>query len=78
MGKPIITTDWPGCREVVGRGPNGVLVPVRDSAALAEAMELFLKNPGLAAEMGRKSRMLAERRFDVRRVNATIVKHLLQ
>ena len=37
-GQPIVTTDWPGCREVVRHENNGFLGPVRESAALAEAL----------------------------------------
>jgi glycosyltransferase involved in cell wall biosynthesis len=43
MGRPCITTDIPGCREIVRDGENGYLVPVKDANALADAMERFLK-----------------------------------
>lgn len=78
MGKPVITTDWPGCREAVCGGTNGALVPVKNVPALADAMEKFLKQPDLARDMGLRSRELAERRFDVKRVNSTIMEYLLQ
>ena len=42
MGRPIVTTDAPGCRETVRPGQNGYLVPVRDAAALAKALERFI------------------------------------
>jgi len=45
MGRPVITTDAPGCRETVEEGVNGFLVPVKDSQALAEAMEKFIEQP---------------------------------
>lgn len=69
MGKPVITTDVPGCRETVDDGGNGYLVPSRDAAALAAAMIRLLDNPALTQEMGRRSRRLAVERFDVRKVN---------
>jgi glycosyltransferase involved in cell wall biosynthesis len=64
MGRPIITTDAPGCRETVRPGWNGYLVPVRDSSALAAAMESFLLDRNLAEAMGANSRRLAESRYD--------------
>ena len=74
MGRPIITTDAPGCRETVVNGENGYLVPVRDGMALAGAMERFLSCPSLIESMGQKSRRMAEKKYDVRKVNASILK----
>ena len=73
MGLPVITTDAPGCRETVVNGVNGYLVPVRDSAALADAMRTFIARPETIAAMGAESRRLAEERFDVHRANAGII-----
>lgn len=75
MGRPIITTDTPGCRETVVDGVNGYLVPVRDSEALSKAMLKLINNPELAAEMGRQSRDIACTRYDVGEVNANILEH---
>ncbi|UOR05161.1 glycosyltransferase family 4 protein [Hymenobacter aerilatus] len=65
MGKPIVTTDVPGCRETVVHGHNGLLCQVRDAADLAEKMLQVqkLSDPDLA-QMGRASRQLAEQKFD--------------
>jgi len=68
-GRPIITTDWVGCRETVVDGVNGFLVEPKDVAALADRIERYLRNPSLVEEHGRKSRELAENRFDIRAVN---------
>lgn len=73
MGRAIVTTDVPGCRETVIDGVNGLLVPVRDAGALATAMERFVVEPQLADRMGRESRRIAEEKFDVHRVNAAIL-----
>lgn len=73
MGRPVITSDTPGCRETVIPGRNGFLVPPRDPQALAKAMERFLLDPELIAEMGAESRLLAEARFDVNAVNDHIL-----
>lgn len=76
MGRPIITTDAPGCRETVQSGKNGYLVPMHDSIQLADAMERFLVNPASIPSMGAASRSLAEEKFDVREVNRTILQSL--
>lgn len=71
MGKPIITTDMPGCRDVVDDGVNGYLITPRDAAALSDSMMAMcsLPAPELAA-MGEASRTKAERQFDERLVIA--------
>jgi glycosyltransferase involved in cell wall biosynthesis len=68
-GRAIVTTDMPGCREPVIDGENGFLVPARDSAALAAALQRFIDTPGLLGVMGARSRALAETIYDVRKVN---------
>lgn len=76
MGRPIITTDAPGCRETVIEGVNGFLVPIKNVEKLVEAVEKFIRQPGLIATMGKESRKIAEEKFDVRKVNQDILKHL--
>nr|CAD6596168.1 glycosyltransferase family 1 protein [Rhizobium sp. Khangiran2] len=73
MARPIITTDWVGCRDTVVHGRNGFLVQPRDIETLASAMQRFIHEPHLIPEMGRQSRILAEERFDVRKVNVKIL-----
>jgi glycosyltransferase involved in cell wall biosynthesis len=74
MGRPIITTDAPGCRETVRDGENGFLVAVRNVPALVEAMARFVHEPDLVKTMGRRSRLLAEEKFDVADVNRIILR----
>jgi glycosyltransferase involved in cell wall biosynthesis len=62
-GLPIVTTDAPGCREVVRDGDNGLLVPVRDASALADALRKLIENAPLRSEMGRRSRERAVAEF---------------
>lgn len=69
VGRPIVTTDWVGCRETVEEGVNGFLVAPKDPAALADRMERYLRDPALVARHGQASRALAERRFDICKVN---------
>jgi len=67
-GKPIVATDVAGCREVVGHGVNGLLVPVRNVGALAEAMGRLVADRSLREEMGMQSRKKAVDEFDVQHV----------
>lgn len=76
MGRPIITTDAPGCRETVIDGENGFLVPVKSVDALVEAMERFINEPDLAARMGKRSREIAEEKYDVHKVNAVMIREM--
>lgn len=73
MGRAVITTDAPGCRETVVDGVNGILVPTKDAAALAQAMFDLIENPELIERMGKAGRSLAEERFDVHKVNSVIL-----
>lgn len=73
IGRPVITTDVPGCRETVVDGENGFIVPVRDSQRLMEAMLRFIEMPALLKPMGGKSRQFAELRFDVNKINKKIL-----
>lgn len=74
MGRPIITTDAPGCRETVVEGENGFLVPIKDAGALAAAMERLILEPDLAIRMGSASLQLARDKYDVHKVNASIMR----
>jgi glycosyltransferase involved in cell wall biosynthesis len=68
MAKPIITTENVGCREVVEDGVNGLLVPVKDAKALAEAMIRLLEDPALRERMGKAGRAKVEQQFEERSV----------
>lgn len=74
MGRAVITTDAPGCRETVIDGDNGFLVPVKNAEALAEAMLRFIDQPELTAQMGQRSRDIAEDKYDVHKVNQQMLK----
>ncbi|WP_101047672.1 glycosyltransferase family 4 protein [Macromonas nakdongensis] len=76
MGRPVITTDVPGCRETVVDGVNGFMVPPRNVPTLAAAMLKFVQNPSLVATMGTESRRLAEERFDVDKINQRLMEVL--
>ena len=76
MGRAIITTDAPGCRETVIDGDNGFLVPVRSVDGLVEAMKAFIENSELVAQMGQRSREIAEEKYDVHKVNAVMLREM--
>ena len=69
MERPIITTDVPGCRDVVDHGRTGLLVPFRDSRSLALALRLFSENPDLARRCGKQARRKVKAEFQVSLVN---------
>jgi glycosyltransferase involved in cell wall biosynthesis len=73
MGRAIVTTDAPGCRQTVDEGVNGFLVAPGDATSLEAAMERFISERALIAPMGIQSRRIAESRFDVRQVNAQLI-----
>jgi len=72
MGRSIITTDAPGCRETVKNGVNGFLVPTFDDVEAANAMTKLL-SAELRKEMGKESRKFCESKFNVVDVNNTLL-----
>lgn len=69
IGRAIITTDSVGCKDTTIEGYNGFLVPKWDSGALVEKMIYFINNPKMTSVMGRNSRLLAEKKFNIDDVN---------
>ena len=76
MGRPIITTDVPGCRETVADGVNGLLVPERNAGALAAAMRALADRAGMRERMGDLSRQIAVEKYAVDKVNDALMAHL--
>ena len=68
-GLSIVTTDVPGCRDVVTNGVNGWLVPVKNADALANALETLITNPELRRKMGNAGREIAKNQFSMAKVN---------
>ena len=62
-GRPIVTTDAPGCREIVQDGINGYLVPLKDSVLLAQSLSKLIMNKDLRRSMGIKGRKMVEKDF---------------
>ena len=65
IGRPIVTTDSVGCRDVVEDGINGFLIPIKDAATLADRLRTLLDSKELRVDMGRKSREFAEQYFSI-------------
>jgi len=68
IGRPIITTDMPGCKETVVDGRNGFLIPPKDVPALCDKIGILIQNPELRMEMGHESRLIAEDNFSIEHV----------
>lgn len=68
--RPVVTTDVPGCRDVIEPDRSGVLVPVRDARALHQAVRALAQDAPRRLAMGQAGRALAEREFDVRQIVA--------
>ena len=66
--RPIISTDMPGCREIVHHGENGLLVPSKNITALAGAIRMLLLDPDLRQKMGARGREIAETDFSLEQV----------
>ena len=72
-GKPVVTTDVPGCREVVTDKDNGLLVPVKNIVELARALTILIQSPELRTKFGARGRERAEKEFSSNIViNATL------
>jgi glycosyltransferase involved in cell wall biosynthesis len=72
-GRPMVATDVPGCREIARRGVNALLVPPDDPAALADAIETLMKDPGMRLRFGRAGRQLVVDEFSSARIGREIV-----
>jgi glycosyltransferase involved in cell wall biosynthesis len=67
-GRAVVTTDVPGCRDAIEPGKTGLLVPVKDSKALADAIQSLIDDPELCHSMGQAGRALAEREFNIEKI----------
>lgn len=76
IGRPVITTDVPGCRETVIDGQNGFLVPAWSAEKLAEKMIYFIEHSECIVQMGLVSFKLAQERFDAVKVNQKLISYL--
>jgi glycosyltransferase involved in cell wall biosynthesis len=80
-GRPVVTTDAPGCRELVRPGENGIVVPSRDASSLASALRFLIENPETRIAMGKNNRQIAVQEFSQELVIAqfmTVYRDLLR
>lgn len=77
IGRAIITTDVPGCRETVEDGVNGFLVPPYSADSIAEKMIYFIQHPEQVISMGKASRKIAEQKFNIKEINRKLISILL-
>ena len=68
-GRPIVTTNSPGCRDIVRDGINGFLVPIRDINTLVDKLKILINSAELRGEMGDRGRELVENEFSLEKVN---------
>ena len=78
MGKAIITTNVPGCRETVQDGKNGFLIPLFDVEILAEKMIYLIEHPKEIVRMGNESYNTALEKFDVNKINTALEKLIVE
>lgn len=78
IGRPVITTDVPGCRETVIDGVNGYLIPPWSAESLANRMLRFIESPELIRKMSAESYSLARECFDERKVNKRLIRLLFE
>lgn len=76
IGRPVITTNVPGCRDTVIDGVNGFLVPKWNPQALAEKMTFFIEHPEQVRMMGDQSHKIAIEKFDAEKVNQRLLEIL--
>lgn len=67
-GRAVVTTDVPGCRDAIELDVSGLLVPVKDAEALADALQRLIESPALRQCMGSAGRVLAEREFAIEKI----------
>lgn len=68
LGRPIITTDHPGCRDAILNNKSGILVPIKDVKALSESIKELICNPEKMKFMGLEARKFADENFDIKKV----------
>lgn len=76
IGRAVITTDVPGCRETVVDGVNGFIVPAWSAEKIADKMIYFINNRDEIINMGANARRFAEEYYDVKKVNDRLIRIL--
>ena len=74
MSLPIITTNVPGCKDIITNNYSGLLVPVRNKEKLKFAIKKYLDNPAIAFKFGNNAREIVCKKFTVQKINKKILK----
>ena len=74
MSLPIITTDVPGCRDIISNEYSGLLVPAKNHEKLKIAIKRYINNPDLALKFGINARETVCKKFTVQKINNKIIK----
>ena len=74
IGRPIITTNAPGCKETVLNGLNGFLIPIKDTDHLIKKIKYFINNPDKISIMGDESYKIVKQKFDINLINKQYLK----
>ena len=74
VGKPIITTDMPGCRSIVKNNYNGILVRPKNTEDIVRAVKFFINNPDKVNQYGKNGRELVKQKFDERIIVESTIK----
>ena len=72
--RAVVTTDTPGCRDAIEPNKTGLLVPIKNASALADAIEYLIKNVDVRKRMGAAGRALAEKEFAIEKIVAEHMK----
>ena len=68
FSQAVVTTDVPGCRDAIIPNKTGLIVPVRNKEALADAIQVLVENPDKCRAMGNAGRKLAEKEFKIENI----------
>ena len=74
MSLPIITSQAPGCKDLIKNNYSGILVPIRNAQKIKLAIKKLIDNPNLAKQYGRNARKIVEKDFEVNHINKKILK----
>ena len=74
MSLPIITTNVPGCNDIVKHEYSGLLVESKNEKELKIAIKKYLENPNLAINYGKMARRTITKRFTIKKINSQIIK----
>ena len=67
-GRAVITTDVPGCRDAIEPDKTGILVPIKNAKAIADAIEYLIENPDVRKRMGAAGRVFSEKEFGIKKI----------